>query len=154
MHLSEILDPRAVKLFPRVSSKKRLFCDIADVASDVYGLDREIALPALQEREALGATGVGEGVALPHARLAGLDGVRGVFARLDAPIDFEATDRKPVDLVFALFAPDGAGVAHLKALALVSRTLRNAGICGKLRANSDAAVLYTILTEARASEAA
>ncbi|MEM8822811.1 MAG: PTS sugar transporter subunit IIA [Pseudomonadota bacterium] len=154
MQLSNLLAPRAVKLLPKASSKKRLFCELADVAADVYGLDREAALPALQEREALGPTGVGEGVALPHARIAGLKDVHGVFARLDTPIDFGSMDRKPVDLVFALFAPEDAGVAHLKALALVSRTLRNAGLCSKLRANADTSVLHTILTEAQASEAA
>jgi PTS system nitrogen regulatory IIA component len=86
--------------------------------------------------------------------LTGLDGVHGVFARLETPIDFEATDRKPVDLVFALFAPEGAGVAHLKALALVSRTLRESALRAKLRSNDDPSVLYTILTESPASAAA
>lgn len=154
MQLSDLLAPRAVKVLPKVSSKKRLFCDLAAMSADVYGLDQEVAFPALQEREALGPTGVGDGVALPHARLVGLDRVYGVFARLDAPIDFDSMDRKPVDLVFALFAPEGAGVAHLKALALVSRTLRDRDLRAKLRANSEASVLHTILTEAQASEAA
>lgn len=154
MRVSEILDPGAVKLLAKASSKKRLFSEIADIAGGVYGLRHNDAFPALQERETLGPTGVGGGVALPHARLDGLDRVHGVFARLETPLDFEAADRKPVDLVFALFAPEGAGVAHLKALALVSRTLRDPGLCAKLRANADPAILYAILTEAQTSDAA
>ena len=154
MQLTEILAPGAVKSFPKATSKKRLFCDLADVAHLVHGLSQPDALAALQEREALGPTGVGDGVALPHARLAGLDRVHGVFARLDQPLEFGALDRKPVDLIFALFAPEDAGVVHLKALALVSRTLRDPALCAKLRANADPAVLYTVLTEAQASQAA
>ena len=154
MHLSEILDLRAVRLASKASSKKRLFCDVADIAHDVHGLPSPDAFRALSEREALGPTGVGGGVALPHARLEGLEAVHGVFLRLDAPLDFDAPDRKPVDLVFALFAPEGAGVAHLKALALVSRTLREPSTCAKLRANEDPAVLHAILTEGVDSEAA
>jgi PTS system nitrogen regulatory IIA component len=154
MQLTEILVSRAVKAFPKVTSKKRLFCDLADIARDVHGISQQDALSALQEREALGPTGVGGGIALPHARLAGLDAVHGVFIRLEQPLEFDALDRKPVDLVFALFAPEDAGVTHLKALALVSRTLRDAGLCAKLRANSDPAILYTLLTEAQASQAA
>ncbi|MEM7642100.1 MAG: PTS sugar transporter subunit IIA [Pseudomonadota bacterium] len=154
MQLSDLLAPGAVKLLPKVSSKKRLFCELAAIAAETYGLEQDVAFPALQEREALGPTGVGDGVALPHARLAGLDRVHGVFARLESAIDFEAMDRKPVDLVFALFAPEGAGVAHLKALALVSRTLRDPSLCAKLRVNPDPAVLHTLLAEAQSSEAA
>ena len=154
MRLTEILVPGAVKLLPRASSKKRLFCDLAELAQDVYGIEYDEAFGGLQEREALGATGVGEGVALPHARLAGLEQVHGAFLRLDQPLSFDATDRKPVDLVFALFAPEGAGVAHLKALALVSRTLRDPGLCAKLRANADTGVLYTVLTETPTSSQA
>ncbi|TFL17581.1 PTS sugar transporter subunit IIA [Jannaschia formosa] len=154
MQLNKILAPGAVKVLPKVTSKKRLFCDLADIARDVHGLSQPDAFAALQEREALGPTGVGDGIALPHARLTGLDGVRGVFLRLEQPLDFDAMDRKPVDLVFGLFAPEGAGVTHLKALALVSRTLRDPGLCAKLRANTDPSILYTVLTEAQADQAA
>jgi PTS system nitrogen regulatory IIA component len=154
MQLTEILAPGAVKSFPKVSSKKRLFSDLAEVAHDVHGLPQQAAFTALQEREALGPTGVGDGIALPHARLPGLGRVHGVFVRLEHPLDFDAMDRRPVDLIFALFAPEDAGVTHLKALALVSRTLRDAGLCAKLRANSDSALLYTLLTEAQTSQAA
>ena len=109
---------------------------------------------ALMERESLGPTGVGHGVALPHARVPDLDEVKGLFILLEKPIDFEAVDRQPVDLVFALFAPEDAGVEHLKALALVSRTLRDANFCTKLRSNPDANKLFTILTEAQSVQAA
>ncbi|GIT91473.1 PTS lactose transporter subunit IIC [Jannaschia pagri] len=154
MQLNDILAPGAVRVLPKISSKKRLFCDLGDIAHDVYGLDQADAFTALQDRESLGPTGVGDGVALPHARLDGLEAVHGVFLRLETPLDFDAMDRKPVDLIFALFAPEGAGVAHLKALALVSRTLRDSGICAKLRANSDPAILHTVLTEMEANQAA
>ena len=154
MHLNEILAARAVRQVSKATSKKRLLCDLGHVAADVYGLEVDATIQALMDREALGPTGVGGGVALPHARLPGLDVVHGVFFRLDTPIEFDAVDRKPVDLVFALFAPEGAGVAHLKALALVSRTLRDRGLLAKLRANSDAHILHTILTEARPSSEA
>jgi PTS system nitrogen regulatory IIA component len=154
MQLTEILASGAVKAYPKVTSKKRLFCDLAEVAHAVHGLPQADALSALQEREALGPTGVGDGIALPHARLPGLDRVHGVFVRLEQPLDFDALDRKPVDLIFALFAPEDAGVVHLKALALISRTLRDPGLCAKLRANSDPSILYTVLTEYQTSQAA
>ena len=99
------------------------------------------------EREALGPTGVGGGIALPHARLENLDHVVGAFVLLENPVEFDAIDKQPVDVVFSLFAPKAAGVEHLKALALVSRTLREQSIVAKLRSNPDAATLYTILTE-------
>lgn len=154
MLLNDILTQGAVKVLPKVSSKKRLFCDLAEIAHSVHGLSQPAALQALQDREALGPTGVGDGIALPHARLDGLKAVYGVFLRLEHPLDFDATDREPVDLVFALFAPEGAGVAHLKALALVSRTLRDTALCSKLRANNDPAILYALLTETPNSQAA
>jgi PTS system nitrogen regulatory IIA component len=97
---------------------------------------------------------VGHGVALPHARLGGIESVSGVFVMLEKPIDFSAVDRQPVDIAFALFAPEEAGVDHLKALALVSRTLRDSAVCSKLRANPDPVKLYAILTEAQSMQAA
>lgn len=154
MRVDDILALGAVKHVASYSSKKRLFADLAQVAADAYGLDAEIACQALQDRESLGPTGVGDGVALPHARLPGVEKVQGIFMRLDKGLEFEAVDRKPVDIIFALFAPEDAGVAHLKALALVSRTLREVPLRDKLRANSDPQVLFTLLTEAQRSEAA
>ncbi len=154
MEMTKILRPEAVRILSAASSKKRLFHELGGIAESVYGLSQSKAVEALQEREALGPTGVGNGVALPHARLAGLDHVVGAMVVIDTPIDFDAPDRQPVDLAFALFAPEDAGVEHLKALALVSRTLRSKSICAKLRANNDPATLFTILTESHSVQAA
>lgn len=154
MRLAEILRPDAVKVQAAAPSKRRLFQDLAEMAESCWGLDSQRVTEALLEREALGPTGVGHGVALPHARLEGLDRVRGLFLRLERPLDFDAVDRQPVDLVFCLLAPAAAGVEHLRALALVSRTMRETAICQKLRANSDPAALHMILTEGPANLAA
>jgi PTS system nitrogen regulatory IIA component len=154
MQLSTILKPEAVKVLSAVSSKKRLFQDIGDLANAAYDLNASATVEALMERESLGPTGVGQGVALPHARLPGLESVIGAFVLLEKPIDFGAVDRQQVDIAFALFAPEDAGVDHLKALALVSRTLRDTNLRAKLRANHDHATLYAILTEAQSVQAA
>ncbi|TCS66214.1 PTS sugar transporter subunit IIA [Primorskyibacter sedentarius] len=147
MNFLKLLKPEAVKVVGAVSSKKRLMHDLADLAETAYGISAPAAVEALMERESLGPTGVGHGVALPHARIPELSDVVGAFILLEKPINFESVDRQPVDVVFGLFAPEDAGVEHLKALALVSRTLRESSICAKLRANPDTATLYSILTE-------
>ena len=154
MELSKLLKPGAIRVVGHLTSKKRLFQELGDVAAQAYGLNASVAVDGLQERESLGPTGVGHGIALPHARLEDLAGIIGIFLRLEKPLDFDSVDRQPVDLVFALFAPKDSGVDHLKALALVSRTMRDAGVVAKLRANSDPAKLYAILTETRAPQAA
>ncbi len=154
MDLSSLLKPHSVRVVSDVSSKKRLLQSIADMAEGLISLPMTEIFDALQERESLGPTGVGHGVALPHARLASLTQVHGAFLRLEKPVDFDAADRQPVDLVFALFAPTDTGVDHLKALALVSRTPRDQALCNKLRANNDPATLYTILTEGDETKAA
>ncbi|MBO6852629.1 MAG: PTS sugar transporter subunit IIA [Marivivens sp.] len=154
MELSQILKPEGVKLLGASSSKKRLFQDLGEIAEQVYGVDAQIVTECLLEREILGPTGVGNGIALPHARLESVKDVCGIFVRLEKPLEFDAVDRQPVDLVFALFAPIDAGVDHLKALALVSRTLRDAATCTKLRSNESPTILHTILTEAQTSQAA
>lgn len=154
MQLGDILQQSAVKTLSSCTSKKRLFHDLGEMAEASYGLNAHKVIDALIEREGLGPTGVGQGVALPHARIERADTVKGIFLRLEKPINFEAIDRQPVDLIFALIAPENAGVDHLKALALVSRTLRDTAICAKLRANSDPATLHTILTEVQSSQAA
>jgi PTS system nitrogen regulatory IIA component len=154
MELSSILSLGAVRVIGQASSKKRLFQHLGEVVSGAYGISSNDAVNALQERESLGPTGVGHGVALPHARIAGLDSVVGVFLRLEKPLDFSAADRLPVDVVFALFAPVDSGVEHLKALALVSRTMRDTGFCAKLRANTDPATLHALLTQNRTTIAA
>ena len=154
MQLGTILKADAVKSIASCTSKKRLFHDLGELAETSYGLNATDVIDALIDREGLGPTGVGQGIALPHARMAGAEGVFGLFLRLEKPLDFEAVDRQPVDLVFALIAPEDAGVDHLKALALVSRTLRDKAVCNKLRANSAAATLHTLLPELEASQAA
>jgi PTS system nitrogen regulatory IIA component len=154
MTIQDILPATGIKVIAAASSKKRMFHDLGDMAETCFGMDQSLVIDALLERESLGPTGVGHGVALPHARLPGLDQVCGLFLRVKKPLDFDSVDRQPVDLVFALFAPEEAGVIHLKALALVSRTLRNEGICAKLRANEDPTTIYTILTEANSAQAA
>ncbi|MFT5065061.1 MAG: PTS system nitrogen regulatory IIA component [Yoonia sp.] len=154
MNLGDILHPNAVKTISACTSKKRLFHDLGELADGCYGLDAASAIEALIEREGLGPTGVGHGIALPHARIDTVTSVCGIFIRLEKPLNFDAVDRQPVDLVFALLAPTTHGVEHLKALALVSRTMRDPDICAKLRANSDASTIHTILTEVQTIQAA
>ncbi|SDE66996.1 PTS sugar transporter subunit IIA [Limimaricola pyoseonensis] len=154
MQMSQILPVDGVKMLASTSSKKRLFQDLGDLAESCYDLVPPRVVEALLDREGLGPTGVGHGVALPHARMGEVERVRGLFIRLEKPLEFDSIDRQPVDLIFCLLAPGGAGVEHLKALALVSRTLRDAGTCAKLRANSDPATLHAILTEGQAIQAA
>ncbi len=154
MELSHILGVNAVRAPVKATSKKRLLQDLADMAQQVYGLPEAVAYKALLDREALGPTGVGRGVAIPHARFAGVNEVIGLFMRLEKPVDFESIDRQPVDLVFALFAPEAAGAEHLKALARVSRTLRSEAMCAKLRSTFDPSAIYAILTEGKAEQAA
>lgn len=154
MELTDILKPEAVKVLSAASSKKRLFQEIGDLAQNAYELGAANTVEALLERENLGPTGVGQGVALPHARLPNLESIAGIFVMLEKPIDFGSIDRQPIDIAFALFAPENAGVEHLKALALVSRTLREPTLCAKLRANLDATTLYAILAESQSVQAA
>ena len=152
--LSHFLAPGAVVAALPVSGKKPLFQSLGQLAETVYGIDQQKVVERLTERERLGSTGFGAGVAIPHGKIDGLVEVVAIFAQLAQPIDFAAVDEMPVDLVFMLLSPVDAGADHLKALALVSRTMRDPGICAKLRANTDAGKLHAILTEARASQAA
>ena len=154
MELSKLLNPQAVRVVSQMTSKKRLFQELGEIAAQAYKLNGSVVIDGLQERESLGPTGVGHGIALPHARLEEISGIVGVFVRLEKPLDYDSVDRQPVDLIFGLFAPKDSGVEHLKALALVSRTMRDPGICAKLRANIDPAKLHAVLTEGRSSAAA
>ena len=154
MELSEIIGVEGVRAPLKATSKKRLLQDLADMAESVYRLPSATVYKALMDREALGPTGVGRGVAIPHARFPGVEHVTGLFVRLEKPVDFEAIDRQPVDLVFALFAPESAGAEHLKALARVSRTLRGDAVCAKLRSTFDLSAIYAILTETKAEQPA
>ena len=154
MELYDLLHPEAIKVVTAASSKKRVLHDMAQLAGNSYDVRTEVLLEALLEREKLGPTGVGHGVALPHARSTDVDRVCGAFILLESPIDFGSVDKLPVDIIFGLFAPENAGVDHLKALAIVSRTLRDNSICAKLRANPDQQTLFTILTENQKIQAA
>ncbi len=154
MELYDLLQPEAVKVVAAASSKKRVLNDMAQLAANCYNMRSEVLLDALLEREKLGPTGVGHGVALPHARSIDVDRVCGAFILLESPVDFGSVDKLPVDIIFGLFAPENAGVDHLKALAIVSRTLRDNSICAKLRANPDPQTLFTILTENQKIQAA
>jgi len=154
MNLGDLLDLRAIS--PRVggSSKRQVLSVVADIASRSFGVPAGDVLDALLEREAAGSTGVGHGVAVPHARLAGLDRMRGVFVRLEQPVPFEAVDDLPVDLLFALFAPKDAGSEHLRALARVSRLLRQSDFREHLRQAKTADAIHVLLVrEAQPSAA-
>jgi PTS system nitrogen regulatory IIA component len=147
MNISDLLAPEAVVAGLKVQSKKQLLQELANRAAPLARLQDRRIFETLVERERLGTTGVGQGVAIPHGRLPDLKNIVGVFARLEAPLDYDAIDNQPVDLVFMLLAPEGAGADHLKALARVSRLLRNQAACEKLRAARSAEAIYAILTQ-------
>jgi nitrogen PTS system EIIA component len=138
--LSEILRPGAVAAALVAPTKKAMFQQLATMAEAVHGVDSNVVIERLTERERLGSTGFGGGIAIPHGKIDGLASVVGVFVRLAQPVDFSAIDDEPVDLVFMLLSPTDAGADHLKALAQVSRALRDKGFVAKLRgaANDDA----------------
>ena len=139
--------PDAVLACVKASGKKALLADLAHRAATLYGIDERRVFDLLLERERLGSTGIGGGIAIPHGRLANLTQPRGLFARLGTPIDFDSIDERPVDTVFLLLAPEGAGADHLKALARVSRLLRDRTLVEKLRATEKADALYALLIE-------
>jgi PTS system nitrogen regulatory IIA component len=147
MEITDLLTPGSVIAALKAQSKKQLLQELAARAAPLTGLPERRVFETLSERERLGTTGVGQGIAIPHGRLAGLDKIMGLFARLETPIDYDAVDNQPVDLVFLLLAPEQAGADHLKALARVSRLLRNQTVCEKLRAASKPEALFAILTE-------
>ena len=154
MILSDILIPEAVLPCIRTGSKKRLLQELSVNIANVYDLDQSEVFSALQDRESLGSTGMGHGVAIPHARINSIESILGFFARLAKPIDFDAADSQCVDLVFVLIAPYESGASHLKALAKVSRLLRNRSICEKLRSTIDKSALFSILTTDAETQAA
>jgi len=147
MDISEILAPQAVFEGLKASNKKKLISEIAAHAAAIANLNVNTVFETLWEREKLSSTGVGHGIAIPHARMGKLERIVGVFAHLDEAVDFESIDEAPVDLVFALLTPTDAGADHLKALARVSRLMRNVAFCEKLRAANDRTELYALLTE-------
>jgi len=154
MSLSQLIKPDAVIPALRVNGKKQALQELSERAAQVSALAAREIFDAILQRERLGSTGVGDGVAIPHGKLAKCQQIFGVFARLDRPIDFDAPDGLPVDLIFLLVAPESAGADHLKALAMSARLLRNAATAAQLRATRDPAALYALLTMAPTSHAA
>ena len=147
MQIADLLSPEGVIASLKVQGKKQLLQELSGRAAALVRLPERRVFDTLTERERLGTTGVGQGIAIPHGRLAAIEKIVGVFARLETPIEYEAVDNQRVDLVFMLLAPEGAGADHLKALARVSRLLRNQASCEKLRAANNAEALYAILIE-------
>jgi PTS system nitrogen regulatory IIA component len=153
MPLSDLVAPNAIIPALKVNGKKQALQELAAKAAQLSGLNERSIFEILLQREKLGSTGVGNGIAIPHGKLPKLNALFGLFARLDRPIDFEALDGQPVDLVFLLLAPESAGADHLKALARVARLLREAGVARKLRESRDAEALYAVLAMPSASAA-
>jgi PTS system nitrogen regulatory IIA component len=147
MDLADLIAPEAVYPSLKAKSKKHALQEIANRAAALTGLDQRTIYETLAQRERLGSTGVGRGIAIPHGRLTTLPRIVCVFARLDEPIEFDSLDGEPVDLIFLLLAPEHAGADHLKALARISRLLREPSTIERLKASKDRAALYSVLTE-------
>jgi PTS system nitrogen regulatory IIA component len=153
MILNDLLTSDAVLAPLRANSKKQALQDIAERAARLTGLPEREVFEALLQRERLGSTGIGDGIAIPHGRSHGLDRLHGLFARLEKPIDFDALDGQPVDILFVLLAPEGAGADHLKALARVARVLRDRSTLQRIRGAQDPDAIFAILTESAAKAA-
>ena len=154
MDISDVLTPAGVIANLRATNKRQALQELARRAASLTERPERAIFEVLLERERLGTTGIGGGTAIPHGRLADLPRICGLFARLEKPIDFEAIDNQPVDLIFLLLTPAGAGADHLKALARVSRLLRDKAVCEKLRGTDNADALYALLVDRTASHAA
>ncbi|ENN86316.1 Nitrogen regulatory protein [Rhizobium freirei PRF 81] len=154
MALADLLHQDAIIPALKANSKKQLLQELAAKASKLTGLPEREIFDVVLQRERLGSTGVGNGIAIPHGKLASIKSIAGIFARLEAPVDFEALDDQPVDLVFLLLAPEGAGADHLKALSRIARVLRDQDLVAKLRATESASAIYAFLNEEQASNAA
>lgn len=147
MRLTDFVSPEAIFANVRVNNKKQLLQELSQRAAKLSGLDEREIFDALLHRERLGSTGIGEGVAIPHGKLARVKTIFGIFARLERPIDFESLDGAPVDLVFLLIAPEASGADHLKALACVARLLRDPGLVAALRATRNGDALYSLMAQ-------
>jgi nitrogen PTS system EIIA component len=154
MNLAEIVDSRAVLANVKAQNKKQLLQELAQAMAGLVAVDQRVILEVFNTREKLGSTGLGQGIAIPHGRLQGINRVYGLFARLATPVNFDSVDGEPVDLVFALVAPTHAGADHLTALARISRLLREPRTLAKLRGTDTAEGLYAILTEPGSSATA
>ena len=154
MDLTDLIEASAIMPALKANSKKQLLQLLAEKAAETTGIPEREIFDTILQRERLGSTGVGNGIAIPHGKLAGVKQITGVFARLEHPVEFEALDDQPVDLVFLLLAPEGAGADHLKALSRIARVLRNGDIVAKIRGTKDAAAIHSFLAETPASHAA
>ncbi len=154
MQISDILSPESVVSNLKVTSKKQALQELSKRISDLAELEDRDVFEILLDREKLGTTGVGNGIAIPHGKMENLDKLHGLFARLERPVEFESIDERPVDLIFLLLAPESAGADHLKALAQVSRLLRDKSMCEKLRGSDSPEALYALLTDQTANQAA
>ena len=154
MALADLLHQDAIIPALRVNSKKQLLQELAARAARITGLSEREIFDVILQRERLGSTGVGNGIAIPHGKLVNIHSIVGIFARLEQPVDFEALDDQPVDLVFLLLAPEGAGADHLKALSRIARVLRDADAVAKIRGTRDAAAIHTFLASTPTSHAA
>ncbi|RIK88040.1 MAG: PTS IIA-like nitrogen-regulatory protein PtsN [Hyphomicrobiales bacterium] len=154
MDLSDLIEVSAVMPALKANSKKQLLQLLAEKAAAVTGLPEREVFDTVLQRERLGSTGVGNGIAIPHGKLAGITRITGIFARLETPVDFEALDDQPVDLVFLLLAPEGAGADHLKALSRIARVLRDPDTVAKIRATREADAIHTFLAQTPASNPA
>jgi PTS system nitrogen regulatory IIA component len=154
MDLSDLITPYGVIPALKASNKKQALQELSARAAQLTGLDESEIFHTLLQRERLGSTGVGNGIAIPHGKINTVKHIVGLFARLEEPIEFEAIDEEPVDLVFLLLAPENAGADHLKALARISRLMRDPSAVNKLRSSRDREALYAVLTEPAASHAA
>jgi PTS system nitrogen regulatory IIA component len=153
MPLTDLVAPNAILPALKVNSKKQVLHELAARAAILSGQNERAIFDILMQREKLGSTAIGNGVAIPHGKMPTLNRLFGLFARLDRPLDFEALDNQPVDLVFLLLAPEGAGADHLKSLARIARLLRDPNVAHKLRASHDAESLYAVLAMPSASAA-
>ena len=145
MEICDLLSPETVVYTIRATSKKQVLQELASLAANFSGQNQRAIFDVLLERERLGTTGIGRGVAIPHGKLPGLDRLYGVFAKLEKPVDFEAIDNQEIDLVFLLIAPEKAGADHLQALSRISRMFRDFEICKKLRAANNHKTLHKLL---------
>jgi PTS system nitrogen regulatory IIA component len=153
MPLADLVAPSAIVPALKANSKKQTLQELAAKAGDLTGQNARSIFEVLLQREKLGSTGIGNGIAIPHGKLPKLTSLCGLFARLDRPVDFEALDGQPVDLIFVLLAPEGAGADHLRALARIARLLRDRDTAAKLRLSRDAEALYSVLALPSASAA-
>lgn len=154
MDLSDLIDVSAILPALRANSKKQVLQLVAEKAAEVTGLPERELFDTVLQRERLGSTGIGNGIAIPHGKLSGVGRITGVFARLETPVDFEALDDQPVDLIFLLVAPESAGADHLKALSRIARLLRDGETVAKIRGTRDAAAIHALLSQSPASNAA